>query len=330
MVKTRRITDTLSIDETTEYVHIEIPQSYSLSSLIVSLVTLYLLYLKVLDNLLASWLSSFYIMFALLAIKFVISFADIIKESKLREALVNFYGDDEEVILKLENLTLLNNLFNLTHYSFCVFTCMFFAEFLDKKNDEYIFYFLNSLIGLISNQLIFSLLCRTKWFDIKSTSNTKLNDLEANGDTENNNSNISSYDSVVSFFASLITPLLTYFSNMMVICSANSGVCTQFYLSTLTSLLGAFGINVSNLSTYLFPITLVMLVISNISLYIKRRKLTHPPFLLGVFSTGLIILSKVFEDSLWEFNYVGSVLILVAAIWNARINKFFGLPTKKK
>jgi len=328
MPKTQRIHDYCSVDETTEYLHIEIPQKFSISTLVVSLITIYLVYLKVLDNLLTSWQACFYLMYIFLTIRFFISFYDIIKENNLKETLYEFIGEDD-IVIKTENLILLSNLFNLIHYCFCGFCCFFFAEYLDLKNDDYIFYFLNVLIGLLVNQLGFSILSNTKWFDIKTKEKEK-RDLENHNHANSHNEANANDSSFVAFCSSLVAPILTYFSNMMVICSANSGVCTQFYLSTLTSLLGAFGITVSNISTYLLPITVIMLIISNISLYIKRKKLSHPPFLLGVFSTFLIIISKLFEENLSILNYLGSILMLIAAIWNMRINKFYGLPSRKK
>jgi hypothetical protein len=133
----------------------------------------------------------------------------------------------------------------------------------------------------------------------------------------------------LAFFSSLITPALTYLSNMMIIC--NSGVCTQVYMSTITSLLGAFGVSLSNLSEYLLPVTVVLLGISLFSLYIKKKSLTHGPFLLGVFSSALIILSYVFEKTkLYYLIYPGNILMIAAAIWNAKVNKFSGLPRYKK
>ena len=322
MKKISRFSDYISVDETTEYMHVEIPTSFSKVNLIVILITLYFLYLKVLDNLLASWQACFYPLFILLSVRFLYTFYDIIRENKLKEVLSHFYGTEDDVIVKLENLILLSNLFNLIHYFLCGVICLFFAEFMDSKQDDYIFYFMNVLIGMVISQLLFSFITTSSYFDLKKTNITK--DVEANGNQNTND------DSYFAFFTSLIAPILTYFSNMMIICSANSGVCTQFYLSTLTSLLGAFGISVSHISTYLFPITIIMLIISNISLYIKRKKLTYPPFLLGLFSTLLIIISKLFEESFWWMNYLGSVLMIIAAIWNVKLNRFFGIPRRKK
>ena len=81
----------------------------------------------------------------------------------------------------------------------------------------------------------------------------------------------------------------------------------------------------------MFPITCVLLGVSLISLYIKKREILHKPFLLGAFSAILIILGKYFEKSfLSKFVYPGNILMIIAAIWNARMNKFSGLPIYNK
>ena len=116
---------------------------------------------------------------------------------------------------------------------------------------------------------------------------------------------------------------------MMIICSG--GACTQIYISTITSILGAFGVTLSEISKYMFPLTCVLLGISLLSLYIKRKKFLHGPFLLGVFSAIIILLGKYYEKTkLSKLIYPGNILMIIAAIWNARINKFSGLPIYNK
>ena len=116
---------------------------------------------------------------------------------------------------------------------------------------------------------------------------------------------------------------------MMIICSG--GACTQIYISTITSILGAFGVTLSEISKYMFPLTCILLGISLLSLYIKRKKLLHGPFLLGVFSSIIIILAKYYEKTkLNKLIYPGNILMIIAAIWNAKMNKFSGLPTYNK
>lgn len=299
------------IEDESDFVHFDIPQTYSKANLLTVILTLYLLYFKFSDNLMITWQASFYLIYLILIYNFAYAFYNIISDSNTIGSIQSVFKDQEEVIGKIENLMLLSNLVNLIHYTLCFFSCYFFAQLMDTKDDSYIFYILTTSICLCINQLLFSLLADSSWFKIKNTANENITDSGA-------------------FLASLLTPIATYISNMTLICSANSGVCTQFYLSTLTSILGAFGITVSNLSQYLFPITIVMLIVSNISLYIKRKKLSHPPFLLGLVSTAMILLSKLNEESLWYLMYLGNILMLIAAIWNMRMNKFYGLPSKAK
>jgi hypothetical protein len=81
----------------------------------------------------------------------------------------------------------------------------------------------------------------------------------------------------------------------------------------------------------MFPITCVLLGVSLISLYIKKREILHRPFLLGLFSAAMIILGKYFEKTwLSKLVYPGNILMIIAAIWNARMNKFSGLPVYNK
>jgi len=115
---------------------------------------------------------------------------------------------------------------------------------------------------------------------------------------------------------------------MMIVCSSSSGMCTQIYMSTITSLLGAFGVSIANFSDYLFPITIVLLMVSLVSLYIKRKSFKHKPFLLGLFASILIILSHCFEVA-WFLTYIGNGLMIGAAVWNMRMNKLSGLPRFK-
>jgi hypothetical protein len=259
-----------------------------------------------------SWQSTFYILYGTLVYKLLYSFYSLTKESEKSEELYFAFADKEEMINKIENLYVLSKLIQIVNFSLCIMICFFFCRYMDSKLEYYIYYLLHSLIGLCLFHLIFSIISNSQYFQLNA----------------NENKDHLFYNSA--FITSLITPLMTYLSNLTIICSANSGVCTQFYLSTLTSILGAFGITVSNLSEYLFPITIIMLIISNVSLYIKRRQLLHPPFMLGVFSTFLIVLSKLYEDKVWYLLYLGNILMLVAAIWNMKINKFFGLPKKSK
>ena len=55
---------------------------------------------------------------------------------------------------------------------------------------------------------------------------------------------------IIAFITSLLRHTLTYFSNMMIICSW--GTCTQIYISTITNILGAFGFTLSEISKICF------------------------------------------------------------------------------
>ena len=131
------------------------------------------------------------------------------------------------------------------------------------------------------------------------------------------------------FYSSLTAPILTYFSNMMIVCSG--GACHSIVASTIGSLLGAFGVTVSNFSAYLFPFTVILLIVSLYSLWAKRRTWTHKPFLLGVVSCILILIASFNQEShIYYLIYPGNIGMIGAAIWNAKVNKLYGLPRFKK
>jgi hypothetical protein len=182
---------------------------------------------------------------------------------------------------------------------------------LDDRNDEFLIASFKFLISTTIWGVLYSIIRKMPQLKLKEQAK------------EENNSIF------VAFASSLLGPILTYFSNMMIVCSG--GACTQIYISTITSILGAFGVTLSEISKYMFPITCILLGISLLSLYIKKKKILHPPFLLGLFSSILIILGKYYEKTvLSKFILPGNILMIISAIWNARINKFSGLPIYNK
>jgi hypothetical protein len=111
----------------------------------------------------------------------------------------------------------------------------------------------------------------------------------------------------------------------------NSGICAHVYKSTITSQLGVFGVPLSGFSEYLLLIAILLLGISLISLYIKMRSFLHKPFLLRCAATTMII-SSHFREYCYYLIYVLNLnlLMITAAIWNARMNKFYGYSRFKK
>ena len=206
---------------------------------------------------------------------------------------------------------IVSNFFKFILYLLLICFIYNIHSFLDYRNDDFLESSLKFLIATTVWGIVYSL--------IRKIPNLKLKESKK----EKNNSII------IAFITSLISPALTYVSNMMIICSG--GACTQIYISTITSILGAFGVTLSEISKYMFPITCVLLGVSLISLYIKKREILHRPFLLGLFSAAMIILGKYFEKTwLSKLVYPGNILMIIAAIWNARMNKFSGLPVYNK
>lgn len=286
---------------------------------IAGLLTLLFLYNKITDNFMSKWQVCFYPLFALFAYKFLISFIRILRTDSSDQD--EYTNNEKDFRFKLrvkniEKIALISNFFSLINSSLYAITAFYAADFMDKKDDDYLFLTVYMIVAICLSHLVYSLLRKTNFFSLKRDN---FNYNEENGANSN---------STVAFFSSLIAPALTYLSNMMIIC--NGGACTQIYASTIASLLGAFGVSVADFSDYLFPITIVLLSISCFSLYVKKGKLDHPPFLLGVFATLVIIASHIFEDKIGFMTYPGNALMIGAAIWNAKLNGLSGLPRFKK
>ena len=275
--------------------------------------TSYFLYLKITDRFIALWRVTFYPIYVYLILKTLISFYLIIKNDTIN----SIHKEKHDILLNnLEISNLLNIYIVSTFFKFILYLLLLcfvynIHSFLDDRNDEFLIASFKFLISTTIWGILYSI--------IRKIPQLKLKEQEK----EENNSIF------VAFASSLIGPILTYLSNMMIVCSG--GACTQIYISTITSILGAFGVTLSEISKYMFPITCVLLGISLLSLYIKKKKLLHPPFLLGAFSSILILLGKYYEKTvLSKFVLPGNILMIISAIWNARINKFSGLPIYNK
>jgi hypothetical protein len=257
------------------------------------------------DNLMAKWNACFYPIYFYYIVIFLSYFYKIIKSEITEE-------NDESRVIKIRNFeraVLISNFFNLVNAPLQFLTIYYFAEHLDKRDDIYLFYSVYMIASYCLSNIIYTFLKRLDLFRL----NLEIQTISTNH---------------VTFGSTILAPLLTYFSNMMIVCNS-SGVCTQVYMSTIASLLSAFGVTLSDFSEYLFPITVVLLGVSLISLYIKKRSFTHKPFLLGCAATLMIISSHIWE-SCYYFMWVGNILMIVAAVWNARLNKFYGLPRYSK
>jgi hypothetical protein len=287
----------------------------SFATPIACLLTVLFLYQKLNDNFMTKWQVCFYPLYVILALKFIGAFIRIISYEANEPTEENPMDVKFRIRIKnLEKIILISNFFSLVYQSLLIMTVYFVAEFLDRKDDNYLFYSLYMISGYCGSHLLYSLLRTLSAFSMKR---------EGHGvDGENGASHSS-----IAFLSSMTAPILTYFSNMLIIC--NSGVCTQIYASTISSLLGAFGVSMSNFNAYLFPMTMILLGVSLFSLYVKKKSLTHGPFLLGVFACSLIVVAHYVEP-VALLTWPGNILMIVAAIWNAKMNKFSGLPRFKK
>ena len=275
----------------------------------------YFLYLKITDRFIALWRVTFYPLYFYLIVQTIISFFLIIQNDN--PSLIKKDKDEDNIILKNLQITNLGNIYIISNFYKFILYLLFIGvifnihSFLDNRNDDFLIAAFKFLIALTIWGIIYSLLRRIPKLKLKE-------------EIKEGNKSI-----FLAFASSLLAPILTYFSNMLIICSG--GACTQIYISTITSILGAFGVTLSEISKYMFPITCVLLGISLLSLYIKRRNFFHPPFLLGLFSSIIILLGKYYEKTILnKLVMIGNILMIVAAIWNARLNKFSGLPIYNK
>ena len=275
--------------------------------------TSYFLYLKITDRFIALWRVTFYPIYVYLILKTLISFYLIIKNDNI----TSIQKEKHDILLNnLEISNLLNIYIVSTFFKFILYLLLIcfvynIHSFLDDRNDEFLIASFKFLISTTIWGILYSIIRKMPQLKLKEQAK------------EENNSIF------VAFASSLLGPILTYFSNMMIVCSG--GACTQIYISTITSILGAFGVTLSEISKYMFPITCILLGISLLSLYIKKKKILHQPFLLGLFSSILIILGKYYEKTvLSKFVLPGNILMIISAIWNARINRFSGLPIYNK
>ena len=274
--------------------------------------TSYFLYRKITDRFIALWRVAFYPLYAYFILRSLITFYLITKNDNFTQSDENhdiFLTQSE--IPNLANIYIISNFFKFILYLLILCFIYNIHSFLDDRNDDFLYTACMFLIAITIWGLIYSL--------IRLLPSMKI---EEKKKSQNNST-------IVAFVSSLLGPVLTYFSSMLIICSG--GACTQIYISTITSILGAFGVTLSEFSKFLFPLTCVLLCISLLSLYIKMKKILHPPFLLGVFSACIILIGKYFDKSkLGKLVYPGNALMIAAAIWNARINKFSGLPVYNK
>ena len=274
-----------------------------------SLFSIYLFYNKLNDNFMTKWQVCFYPSYLYILFNFIKSLLRIvIAEQEENESHHIFVR-----VRNLDNILITSNFFNLILFSEAFMALFYFCEFMDYKKDEYLFYCVYVIMAMFITHVFYCLFRLLPMFQ-----------LDSHIDYSNHTKSTS-----IGFASSVIAPILNYFSSMMIVCNASAGTCTQIYMSTITSIFGAFGVTISDFSDYLFPVTVVLLLVSLFSLYINKRRIMHPPFLLGVFSTVIIIVSH-FIESLWLFLYIGNVLMIVAAVWNARMNKFYGLPSFSK
>lgn len=110
----------------------------------------------------------------------------------------------------------------------------------------------------------------------------------------------------LSFVFNVLTPALN-------VCTI-SGVCSSFYLSTLSSLFTAFGASIADLLHIFTPVTYVLLGCTLYSIYYTKKSLKYPPFVLGLVSSGVIVWGQKGDSTYLVM--IANLFLLLAVFWN--------------
>lgn len=279
-----------------------IPTSYLFPCL--NIFTLLLTYAKNESDLYLKWPLIFIPTFLYLTIEILIA---------LKKLLFLEINEDLNVKAIEIKLTLMNNLAKIIMFTISLFFIYFLSEYFDfldfppkeissqdySTTHLYILVFLFFVVYLIYSVMISSLAPKENTWD----NNEKIN--------------------IVSI---LMNSLFSILGNTMTICS--TGACTSIYVSTISTFFSAFGITIVDWLPYLKYSALIFILISIFSLYSARKSLIYMPFIVCVIGSTLIILS-IFQFDNNYMLYSGNILMIIAAIWNARLNKA-GFGKKKK
>ena len=139
--------------------------------------------------------------------------------------------------------------------------------------------------------------------------------------------NVSSSEKI-NIFTILMNSIFSILGNTMTICS--SGACNSIYISTLSAFFSAFGITIVDWLPYLRYSAIVFILISIFSLYSAKKSLIYAPFLVCLVGSILILSSMFYFENSYLL-YIGNILMIGAAIRNAKVNKAgFGKAKLKK
>lgn len=133
---------------------------------------------------------------------------------------------------------------------------------------------------------------------------------------------------ITACFSALFAPVLNFLGASMVICSG--GGCTTVYGSTISAILGAFGVSAAEFLPFLDWLTGILVLVSVFVVYRAKRDLKYPPFILTAVGAASIIINLVFLTSRYMV-YAGNLMMIGAAIWNYKLNvpKLFSRKSKK-
>ena len=119
------------------------------------------------------------------------------------------------------------------------------------------------------------------------------------------------------FFSAISAPIVNFLGASMVICGGGS--CTTIYGSTISAILGAFGVSATEWLPFLDWLTGILVVVSVYVVYRAKRDIKYKPFMLSFAAGVLIIINMIFLTSRYLI-YIGNAMMLGAAFWNYKLN----------
>ena len=278
----------------------------SYTFIVLNAITLVLVFKKVeLKSLDWSWINTFIPTFLYLIHQMITNFSSIL--------LIELPKDQDSSKDKVPKLFILDSLNHFLQYMVLFICLIIITELLETIPEQrslfplYIIATIYLLLHLAYTVLHSSIIQRSQPLSVNKV--MPLIILSNNDDSNKPG---------ISFFTSLITPLFNFLGSSVAICAG--GTCTAIYGSTLSAIFSAFGITITEWLPYLDGLTGFLIIISVYVLYTAKRDWKYQPFVLSAVAATLIIFQMITSFSK-IFLYVGNIMMILAALWNIRLNR---------
>ena len=223
------------------------------------------------------------------------------------KSLFSLEIENENHLTNLQiKLLLINNLFQMIFSIISLIFCIFLSEYLDFLDYPPIPITDFSIIHL------YFLVCLAflSYFIYAIFIKTLLNTEKTEKDEENHKK--------ISLITILMNAIFSILGNTMTFCS--TGACSSIYVSTLSAFFSAFGITIIDWLPYLRYSAVIFIIISIFSLYSAKKSFFYWPFIVCLCGSGLILASMMLVENNYML-YIGNLMMIGAAVGNARINK---------